>query len=78
MGEAAFGEVIAEHLELRRRNCGLEQTMPLERYLQPEPPADALPDLPTQPVSVHEILSGDPASWWEEQEGAAPEFDWGP
>jgi hypothetical protein len=52
--------------------------MPLERYLQPEPPVDALPDLPTEPVSVHEILSGDPASWWEEQEGVAPEFDWGP
>ena len=78
MGEAAFGEVIAEHLELRRRNCGLEQSMPLERYRRPEPAADVLPDLPTQPVSVHEILSGDPASWWEEQEGAAPQFDWGP
>jgi hypothetical protein len=78
MDEAAFGEVIADHLELQRRNCGLEQTMPLEHYRQSELPADFVPDLPTQPVSVHEILSADPASWWEEQGGVAPEFDWGP
>ena len=78
MGEAAFSEVIAEHLELRRRNGGLEQSMPLERYRQPEPAATSLPELPSQPVSVQEILSVDPASWWEEQEGAAPQFDWGP
>ena len=25
MDEAAFGQVIAEHLELRRRNCGLSK-----------------------------------------------------
>ena len=78
MDEKGFGEVIAEHFELQRRNCGLEQTMPLERYRRTGPPADVLPDLPTEPLSVHETLSSDPASWWEEQEGAAPEFTWGP
>ena len=51
--------------------------MPLQGYRQPESPGDLLPDLPTQPVSVHEILSDAPASWWEEQKGA-PEVDWGP
>ena len=33
MDGSAFGEVIVEHLELQRRNRGLEQTMPLERYV---------------------------------------------
>ena len=76
MDETAFGDVIDAHLELQRRNCGLEQTMPLERYRQLEQSIE-LPDLPTQPVSVHEILSSDPAQWWEEQEGLVPQFDWG-
>jgi hypothetical protein len=75
MSEGSFSEVITEHLELQRRNCELEPTMPIENYRH-TPLASSEPDQPTQPVSVHEILNHDPASWWEEQERTEPKFDW--
>jgi hypothetical protein len=49
--------------------------MPIENYRH-TPLASSEPDQPTQPVSVHEILNHDPASWWEEQERTEPKFDW--
>jgi hypothetical protein len=72
----SFSEVIAEHLELQRRNCELEPTMPIADYRHTATPISLMPDQPTQPVSVHEILNHDPASWWEEQEGTEPKFNW--
>jgi hypothetical protein len=48
--------------------------MPIEQYRRP--PTRSVPDEPTQPVSVHEILEHDPASWWEEQGAAEPTFNW--
>ena len=32
-----FAEVIQEHLELKRRNAGLEREMPLEKYMTDDP-----------------------------------------
>lgn len=32
-----FSRVIQEHLELKRRNAGLDGDMPLERYMQDDP-----------------------------------------
>ena len=32
-----FGQVIQDHLELKRRNAALEHEMPLERYLTDDP-----------------------------------------
>ena len=32
-----FAEVIQEHLELKRRNAGLERQMPLEKYMTDDP-----------------------------------------
>jgi hypothetical protein len=83
MSEGSFSDVISEHLELQRRNRDLEPAMPLDRYRQEarvDPPlvaADADGDLPTQPVSVHQVLESDPKSWWDAQEGAPPTFNWG-
>ena len=76
MNKGSFSDVIAEHLELQRRNCQLEPTMPIEHYRQASRPTPSAPDQPTQPVSMHEILKNDPASWWEEQEGTEPTFSW--
>ena len=73
MSKGSFSGVIAEHLELQRRNSQLELTMPIEHFRRAPTPS---PDEPTQPVSVHEILEHDPASWWEEQEAAEPMFNW--
>ena len=74
MSMGSFSDVIAEHLELQRRNGQLEPTLPIEQY-RPAP-TPSLPDEPTQPVSVHEIPEHDPASWWEEQGAAEPTFNW--
>jgi hypothetical protein len=76
MSMGSFSQVIAEHLELQRRNCALEPTMPIAQYRHTATPISLLPDQPTQPISVHEILNNDPASWWEEQEGAGQKFNW--
>ena len=32
-----FAQVIQEHLELKRRNAGLEHEMPIEKYLTDDP-----------------------------------------
>lgn len=32
-----FSKVIQEHLELKRRNAGLDDDLPLERYMQDDP-----------------------------------------
>jgi hypothetical protein len=32
-----FAQVIQDHLELKRRNAGLETNMPLERYMNEDP-----------------------------------------
>ena len=32
-----FAQVIQEHLELKRRNAGLETAMPLEKYMNDDP-----------------------------------------
>ena len=71
MSKGSFSAAIADHLELQRRNCRLEPSMPIEDYRQAATPASSGPDQPTQPVSVR-----DPASWWEEQEGTEPKFNW--
>jgi hypothetical protein len=76
MSKGSFSDAIADHLELQRRNCQFEPSMPIEQYRQAAPPAPSGPDQPTQPVSVHEILARDPASWWEAQEGTEPKFNW--
>jgi hypothetical protein len=78
MSERSFNDVIAEHLELQRRNSGLETALPIATYRQEESlaeePAVADDDSPTQPVSVQHVrahaIGHDPASWWEEQAGA--------
>ena len=74
MSMGSFSDVIAEHLELQRLNGQLESTMPIEQYRRA--PTRSVPGEPTQPVSVHEILEHDPASWWEEQGAAEPTFNW--
>ena len=77
MSEVSFSDVVAEHLELQRRNRDLERRMPLERYREPVPEDQGAADPPTEPLTVFEQLERDPSSWWEEQAGAASRFDWG-
>jgi hypothetical protein len=74
MSDGSFSEVIADHLDMQRRNSRLEQLMPIERYRQ-QPPSVLEADPPTQPVSVHEMFD-DPASWWEKQEGTSSSINW--
>jgi hypothetical protein len=76
MSEVSFSDVVAEHLELQRRNRDLERRMPLERYREPVPEDLRAADPPTEPLTVFEQLERDPGSWWEEQQGAASRFDW--
>ena len=64
--QTALTEAIAEHLELRRRNAALEQSMPLRDYL----PTDYLRvDEPTMSGSVTPIRQ-----WFDVDDGGA--LDW--
>ena len=81
---SSFSDVIKDHLELRRRNAGLEPTLPLDRYRTGEtsnhslfrPEAEArlddtqefVPDWPT-------LGDQDPVGSWLVRD--APAFDWG-
>jgi hypothetical protein len=74
----SFGDEIAEHLELKRRNSHLDHMMPLERYRDDPAPTPGLlgEDPPTGSVSSNGFLARDPDSWWNARDGASPEFDW--
>jgi hypothetical protein len=62
--ESSFEQTIAEHLELKRRSCGLEQ-LPPARY--PDGGAPAFTDEADQPVGRGDLPTGaaDPVSWWD-------------
>jgi hypothetical protein len=77
MGELSLREVVAEHLELQRRNRGLERRMPIERYREPVHEDRVVADPPSQGSQGFEQLESDPDSWWEKQDGPALRFDWG-
>jgi hypothetical protein len=84
MSEGSFHRVISEHLALTERNRRLEQTMPLERYREPDRQVAAdmqLPLLeesePSTELNVAAPRRGS-RSWWDESEERPlpAEFDW--
>ena len=74
----SFDHVIAEHLELKRRNSGLEQSLPISLYRdtleieRPGPKGILEADPPTEPVAAHRAPPwDDPDSWWNVADSAA-------
>jgi hypothetical protein len=84
--DASFGNVIKQHLELKRRNSRLETAMPLERYRDPrmenhslfaaEAPAERADTAPTEEWATREhqeLFTEKPEDLW----AGPPSFDWG-
>jgi hypothetical protein len=87
MREGSFEAAIAAHLELQRRNRGLEEAMPIAGYREeagaavaeaelsvPAAPAVAASDAPTAATDVRAAPWDEPDSWWNVRD---PAFDWG-
>jgi hypothetical protein len=83
-----FSKVIEEHLELKRRNAQLEDTLPLRRYLNGDPFENHPLFKTEEQARVEETMDGqEPAiSPWpgeervEEESGLwarSRDFDWG-
>jgi hypothetical protein len=82
--DGSFSRVIAEHLELQRRNSRLERTLPLEDYRRrfdrgeaapAQPPGETAPGLGEDPPSKSARAPwDDPDSWWNVRD--EPAFDW--
>ena len=85
MASGSFDRVIAEHLELQRRNRALEQAMPLSRYrdsVEAERTDVALAsrgvateilelDPPTETLVQQRMPPwDDPESWWSDGEAS--------
>jgi hypothetical protein len=89
---SVFAQVIRDHLELKRRNAGLDQDLPIERY-QAEDPFDNHPLFKTEEQArIEETMDGaEPAvmvhTAWPGEEtlgdssenlwGRSRDFDWG-
>jgi hypothetical protein len=88
-----FAQVIQDHLELKQRNSGLEEDLPLERY-KTEDPFENHPLFKTEEQArIEETMDGDepavapqvePLAWptaeEEPEEGLwsrSRDFDWG-
>ncbi len=54
-----FSKVIEEHLELKRRNASLEDTLPLERYLNGDPFENHPLFKTEEQARVEETMDGD-------------------
>lgn len=86
-----FSKVIEEHLELKRRNARLEDTLPLERYLNGDPFENHPLFKTEEQAREEETMDGEEpmiaeAAPWPGQERAEGEsglwarsrdFDWG-
>ncbi len=85
-----FSKVIEEHLALKRRNAQLEDTLPLERYLNGDPFENHPLFKTEEQARIEETMDGEqpgiaPAAWpgqerIDEDSGlwARPrDFDWG-
>lgn len=92
MQDGSFSHVIAEHLELQRRNSRLEPTLPLDHYRDQfdRGPAAAEPPLPPPsqpPGETAQALAEDPLTTpsqppWDDPDSwwnirDEPTFNWG-
>ena len=57
-----FADAIREHLELRERNAGLDDEMPLDPYLDDDPLANHPLFKSEEQARIEETLDGEPAA----------------
>jgi hypothetical protein len=72
--EGSFDRVIAEHLELQRRNSGLERSMPIARY-RDSVEAERTDVALASRAAATEILDLDPPTETLVRPQAAPPWD---
>jgi len=60
--DSLFADAIREHLELRARNAGLDEEMPLDPYLDEDPMANHPLFKSEEQARIEETLDGEPAA----------------
>ena len=61
-GESLFAEAIREHLDLKARNAGLDDDMPLDPYLTGDPLENHPLFKSEEQARIEETLDGEPAA----------------
>ena len=57
-----FAQVIQDHLELKRRNAGLDRSMPLDRYSNDDPFENHPLFKSEEQARLEETIDGEPAA----------------